>query len=123
MRVAVIAGDGIGKEVTAEAVKVITAVEDRFGQRFELEHLPWGADYYLQSGITIPPNGYDLLREFEGGFYGKLSFAAQPITEGFASHVRHRVPHRSGAPFGAGEPVVGRLPDDHGAGGSFFSPR
>ena len=72
MRVAVIAGDGIGKEVTAEAVKVITAVEDRFGQRFELEHLPWGADYYLQSGITIPPNGYDLLRQFDAIFIGAL---------------------------------------------------
>ena len=72
MRVAVIAGDGIGKEVTAEAIKVIAAVGERFGQRFELEQLPWGADYYLQSGITIPPNGYDLLREFDAIFIGAL---------------------------------------------------
>ena len=50
MRIAVIPGDGIGKEVTAEAVKVLGAVGERFGRPFELEHLPWSADHYLQTG-------------------------------------------------------------------------
>jgi 3-isopropylmalate dehydrogenase len=72
MKIAVIAGDGIGKEVTAEAVKVIEAVADRFGRTFEIEPLPWSADYFLQSGITIQPNGYDLLREFDAIFIGAL---------------------------------------------------
>src|SRR4026209_107254 len=71
-RIAVIAGDGIGKEVTAEAVKVIEAVGQRFGRSFDLEHLPWSADHYLQTGVTIPPNGYDLLREFDAIFIGAL---------------------------------------------------
>ena len=71
-RIAVIAGDGIGKEVTAEAVKVIEAVGQRFGRSFHLEHLPWSADYYLQTGITLPPNGYDTLREFDAIFIGAL---------------------------------------------------
>ena len=72
MRLAVIAGDGIGKEVTAEAIKAIEAVAKKFGRRFEIEQLPWSADYYLQSGVTIPPNGYDLLREFDAVFIGAL---------------------------------------------------
>jgi 3-isopropylmalate dehydrogenase len=72
MKIAVIPGDGIGKEVTAEAVKVIEAVGQRFGLPFELEHLPWSADYFLQTGVTIPPNGYDLLREFDAIFVGAL---------------------------------------------------
>jgi 3-isopropylmalate dehydrogenase len=72
MRIAVIPGDGIGKEVTAEAVKVLKAVGERFGRPFALEHLPWSADYYLQSGVTIPPNGYDQLREFDAIFIGAL---------------------------------------------------
>ena len=63
MRIAVLPGDGIGKEVTAEAVKVLKAVCDVAGRRIELETLPWGADHYLQTGVTIPPNGYDLLRD------------------------------------------------------------
>jgi len=72
MKIAVIPGDGIGKEVTAEAVKVLKAVGERFGRTFDLELLPWSADYFLQSGVTIPPNGYDLLREFDAIFIGAL---------------------------------------------------
>ena len=72
MKIAIIPGDGIGREVTAEAVKVIEAVGQRFGRTFEFEHLPWSADYYLQTGVTIPPNGYDTLRAFDAIFIGAL---------------------------------------------------
>src|SRR5688572_31148070 len=72
MRFAIIPGDGIGKEVTAEAVRVLQTVGERFGRSFDLEHLPWSADYFLQSGVTIPPNGYDMLREFDAIFIGAL---------------------------------------------------
>ena len=65
MRIAIIAGDGIGREVTAEAVKVLKAVGDAFGRRLELEHLPWSADHFLKTGETLPANGYQLLREFD----------------------------------------------------------
>ena len=72
MRIAIIPGDGIGKDVTAEAVKVLHAVGERFGRRFQFEHLPWSADYYLETGVTIPPNGYDTLRGFNAIFIGAL---------------------------------------------------
>lgn len=72
VRIAIIPGDGIGTEVTAEAVKVLQTVGARFGRAFELEHLPWSADYYLESGVTMPPNGYDLLRQFDAIFIGAL---------------------------------------------------
>ena len=73
MRIAVIPGDGIGKEVTAEAVKVLRAVGDVSGQPVELDELPWSADYYLQSGVTIPPNGYEMLRDdFDAVLLGAL---------------------------------------------------
>ena len=72
MRLAVIPGDGIGKDVTAEALKVLSAVGERFGRRFEVEHLPWSADYYLESGVTIPSGGYDTLRTFDAIFIGAL---------------------------------------------------
>jgi len=73
MRLAVIAGDGIGKDVTAEALKVIRRVGDVFGRRFEIEELPWSADYYLETGVTIPPNGYAMLRDdFDAVFIGAL---------------------------------------------------
>jgi 3-isopropylmalate dehydrogenase len=72
MKIAIIPGDGIGKEVTAEAVKAIKAVADRFGRRFDLEHLPWSADHYLASGETMPKDGYDTLRQFDAIFIGAL---------------------------------------------------
>ncbi len=72
MRIALIPGDGIGKDVTAEALKVLTAVGERFGRRLDFEHLPWGADYYLESKVTMPPGGYDHLREFDAIFIGAL---------------------------------------------------
>jgi 3-isopropylmalate dehydrogenase len=72
MRFAIIPGDGIGKEVTAEAVKVLRAVGERFGRTFELEHLPWSADHYLDTGVTIPADGYDVLRRFDAVFLGAL---------------------------------------------------
>src|SRR4051812_47729390 len=72
MRVAIIPGDGIGVDVTAQAVNVIRAAADAFGTRIELETLPWGADHYLQTGVTIPPNGYAMLGEFDAVFIGAL---------------------------------------------------
>jgi 3-isopropylmalate dehydrogenase len=72
MHLAIIPGDGIGKEVTAEVLKVLSAVEDTFGRQFELEELPWSADHYLQTGVTIPPDGYDILRGFDAIFVGAL---------------------------------------------------
>jgi 3-isopropylmalate dehydrogenase len=78
LRVAIIPGDGIGKEVTAEAVKVLARVGEVFGRTLELEHLPWGADYFLQTGITIPPDGYDTLRAFDAIFIGALGDPRTP---------------------------------------------
>ena len=73
MKFAIIAGDGIGKEVTAEAVRVLRRVGEVFGRTFDLESLPWGADYFLDTGVTIPPNGYAMLRDdFDAIFIGAL---------------------------------------------------
>ncbi len=72
MRIAVVAGDGIGRDVTAEALKVLQAVKEVFGRRLEFEHLPWSADHYLKTGETLPANGYQLLREFDAIFVGAL---------------------------------------------------
>jgi 3-isopropylmalate dehydrogenase len=73
VRIAVIPGDGIGKEVTAEAVKVLKTTAEVSGRKLDLEILPWGADHYLQTGVSLPPNGYDFLRdEFSAILLGAL---------------------------------------------------
>jgi 3-isopropylmalate dehydrogenase len=66
-RIAVIPGDGIGPEVIAEAAKVL----DRVGG-LELERLPWSAEHYLATGVTLPSDGYDTLRSFDAILIGAL---------------------------------------------------
>jgi len=71
--VAIIPGDGIGKDVTAEAVRVLETVTSVFGAGITLERLPWGADYFLETGITVPDGGYRMLRDqFDAIFIGAV---------------------------------------------------
>src|SRR5579864_1024698 len=73
MRIAVIPGDGIGKDVTAEAVKVLGAVTALGGRQLHLDTLPWSADHYLETGVTIPPDGFERLRsEYDAILLGAL---------------------------------------------------
>jgi len=66
-KIAVLPGDGIGREVVAEAVRIL-----RHLGACELEELPWGADHYLRTGVTVPPGGYDVLRSFDAILVGAL---------------------------------------------------
>ena len=73
MRIAVIPGDGIGKDVTAEAIKVLRAVAEVYGRRIDLELLPYGADHFLQTGVSLPPGFYSTLAsDFQAIFIGAL---------------------------------------------------
>ena len=73
MRIAVVPGDGIGIETTAEAMKAVAAAGEVFGRRFELETFPWGADHFLKTGVTMPADGYAMLRDqFDAIFIGAL---------------------------------------------------
>src|SRR6202049_4131481 len=66
-RIAAIPGDGIGKEVVAEAVKVIAAS----GAAVEITQFDWGADRYLVDGVTVPPDGFTMLsRDFDAILVG-----------------------------------------------------
>ncbi len=56
-RIAVIPGDGIGKEVVAAALEVVKAT----GAKQELTHFDWSADRYLADGTTVPPDGFQKL--------------------------------------------------------------
>jgi 3-isopropylmalate dehydrogenase len=66
-RIAVIPGDGIGAEVTAEAVRVLRRVGG-----VDLEMLPWSAEHYLATGVSLPADGYGLLRTFDAILVGAL---------------------------------------------------
>jgi len=66
-RIAVLPGDGIGREVIRAAVLVITAS----AAPVELSHFDWGAERYLADGMTVPPDGFSMLaREFDAILLG-----------------------------------------------------
>jgi 3-isopropylmalate dehydrogenase len=66
-RIAVIPGDGIGKEVVPQAVEVIHAS----GAAVDLTEFDWGADRYLRDQTTVPPDGFRMLsRDFDAIFVG-----------------------------------------------------
>jgi 3-isopropylmalate dehydrogenase len=68
-RIAVIAGDGIGKEVIPQAVNVMQAA----GAAVNLTSFDWGADRYLADKITVPPDGFAMLaRDFDAILMGAI---------------------------------------------------
>ncbi len=62
-KIAVLPGDGVGVDVTAEAVKVLEAVKSRFSLPLELHEFPWNADRYLETGETMPEGALDDFRD------------------------------------------------------------
>jgi 3-isopropylmalate dehydrogenase len=72
-RIAVIPGDGIGKEVTPEALKVIRAATSQRNRPVEFVEFDWGADKYLRETITLPPGAVAMLRdEFDAVLFGAV---------------------------------------------------
>jgi 3-isopropylmalate dehydrogenase len=61
-RIAVIAGDGIGIDVTAEALKVLRRVNELFSPDLEFVEFDWGAEKYLRERVTLPSHALDMLR-------------------------------------------------------------
>src|SRR5712692_4657857 len=81
-RIAVIPGDGIGKEVTPEAVKVIQAVAGQTKRLLEFVEFDWSADKYLREGITLPAGAVEMLRdEFDAILFGALGDPRVPSNQ------------------------------------------
>jgi 3-isopropylmalate dehydrogenase len=65
-RIAVVPGDGIGPEVTREAVGVLERLRETHGIELELKHFDWGADKFLSEGVTLPEGALEMLsRDFD----------------------------------------------------------
>ncbi len=81
-RIAVVPGDGIGKEVTPEAVKVLRAVTSATGRSIEFVEFDWGADKYLREGVSLPPGAVEMLRdEFDAILFGALGDPRVPTNQ------------------------------------------
>ncbi len=81
-RIAVIAGDGVGTEVTAEAVKVLRHVASGSGLALDLVEWPHGADHYLATGVAITDEQVAELRDdYDAILLGALGDTRVPGNE------------------------------------------
>jgi tartrate dehydrogenase/decarboxylase/D-malate dehydrogenase len=71
-RIAVIAGDGIGKEVIPAAIEVLRLAGTQGGFSCEFTEFGWGCDYYLQHGRMMEPDGVDTLLTFDAIYLGAI---------------------------------------------------
>jgi tartrate dehydrogenase/decarboxylase / D-malate dehydrogenase len=75
-RIAVIPGDGIGKEVVPEGLRVLEKAASRFGIALEFAHFDWSCDYYAKTGRMMPEDWFETLSPFEAIFYGAVGWPA-----------------------------------------------
>ena len=81
-RIAVIPGDGIGAEVTPQAVKVLKAVTAPGKRPIEFVEFDWSADKYLREGVTLPAGAVEMLRdEFDAILFGALGDPRVPSNQ------------------------------------------
>lgn len=100
--IAVIPGDGIGKEVAPEGVRVLDAVAQTSASfRLRYDYFPWGCEHYLEHGVMMAKDGLDTLRPFDAIYFGAVGFPSVPdhislrglrlpICQGFEQYVCYR---------------------------------
>ncbi len=79
--IAVIAGDGIGKEVVPAALRVMEVAGAKHGFRLSVTDLPWSCESCLASGEMMPADGIEQLRPHDAIFLGAVGFP------GVADHI------------------------------------
>jgi isocitrate/isopropylmalate dehydrogenase len=77
-KVALIAGDGIGREVVPEGVRVLEEAGRRFGITFEWREFPWSCEYYVRTGQMMPTDGLEILSKHDAIYLGAVGFPGVP---------------------------------------------
>ena len=77
-KIAVIPGDGIGKEVVPEGMRALDAAAAKFGLGFRYETLDWSCELYAKGGKLMPADGIDRLRGFDAIFLGAVGYPGVP---------------------------------------------
>jgi tartrate dehydrogenase/decarboxylase / D-malate dehydrogenase len=77
-RIAVIPGDGIGKEVVPEGMRVLEVVGGKYGISFKWDEFPWSCETYLKTGRMMPEDGLTTIRNHDAIFLGAVGFPGVP---------------------------------------------
>lgn len=71
-RIALIPGDGIGKEVVPVGTAVLEAAARRFGFDLSFDTFPWGCEFYLSHGHMMPAEGLEILGQYDAIYLGAV---------------------------------------------------
>lgn len=77
-RIAVIPGDGIGREVVPEGIRVLEAAGARFGLEFQWREFDWSCERYHRTGAMMPDSGVDEIQEFDAIYLGAVGYPGVP---------------------------------------------
>jgi tartrate dehydrogenase/decarboxylase/D-malate dehydrogenase len=77
-KIAVIPGDGIGKEVVPEGQRVLEAAGRKFGVSFAWDERDWSCEYFARHGRMMPEDGLQQIRQHEAIFLGAVGFPGVP---------------------------------------------
>jgi tartrate dehydrogenase/decarboxylase/D-malate dehydrogenase len=77
-RIAVIPGDGIGKEVVPESLRVLDAAQRRFGFTLSADHYDWSCETYAATGRMMPEDGLDQLHRSDAILLGAVGWPGVP---------------------------------------------
>src|ERR1700712_2516105 len=72
MKIAVMPGDYVGKEVVAEGLKVLAAAGKKFGFSYTTTDYPFGAEHYLKTKITLPDSALKELADHDAILFGAV---------------------------------------------------
>src|SRR4030088_1856810 len=77
-KIAVIEGDGIGREVVPEGIRVLEAAARRFDLSLSWQHFDWSCETYLKTGRMMPEDGLQQLRPFDAIYLGAVGYPGVP---------------------------------------------
>jgi tartrate dehydrogenase/decarboxylase/D-malate dehydrogenase len=91
-KIAVLAGDGIGKEVIPAGMAAIDAAIRGSGVSIEFTELPWGCEYYAQHGRMLVEDGFERLATFDAIYLGALGSpgVSDVVSAGLILAIRQR---------------------------------
>jgi len=78
VKMALIPGDGIGKEVIPEGVRVLEAAASKYGLKLEWTEFDWSCETYLETGRMMPEDGINQLRSHDAVYLGAVGFPSVP---------------------------------------------
>lgn len=71
-KIAVVPGDGIGKEIVPAGWRVLKTVAEKHGFELSSDIFPWGASYYKETGSFLPPDGLEILINYDAIYFGAV---------------------------------------------------